>query len=76
MDLEYIGHLFFLLSQSDAQYLKLNKPATYLKWAAKICDLRVNPALHDNVRAKEETQMLGQFFLYINDLLSASRRLT
>ncbi|KRK47725.1 hypothetical protein GPK34_11295 [Secundilactobacillus kimchicus] len=71
MDLEYIGHLFFLLSQSDAQYLKLNKPATYLKWAAKICDLRVNPALHDNVRAKEETQMLGQFFLYINDLLSA-----
>ena len=71
MDLEYIAHLFFLLSQCDASDLKLNTPQTYLKWAAQIFDVRVNPDLHDNERGKAEAQMMGQYFLYFNDLLTA-----
>lgn len=69
MDLEYIAHLFYLLSQCDQSDLKLNSPKEYLKWAAQVFDVRVNPDLHDNERGKAEAQMLGQYFLYIDDLL-------
>jgi hypothetical protein len=71
MDLEYIAHLFYLLSQCDAADLKLNTPQTYLSWAAQIFDVRVNPDLHDNERGKAEAKMMGQYFLYIEDLLAA-----
>lgn len=71
MDFEYIGHVYYLLAQFDAQTLTLNAPATYLKWAAQVFNLRVNAALHTSVRAKEEAHMLGVYFLYINDLLAA-----
>ncbi|KRK89574.1 hypothetical protein [Lentilactobacillus sunkii] len=69
MDFEYIGHLFYMLSKVPAKYLKLHSPKEYLAWAAKVFDMRVNPDLHDNQRGKEEAQMLGLYFLYIEDLL-------
>lgn len=69
MDLEYIAHLYYLLSKCPAEDLQLNSPAEYLKWAAQVFDVRVNPALHDNQRGKEEAQMLGVYYMYIDDLL-------
>lgn len=69
MDLEYIAHLFYLLSKCPAKYLTLHKPMDYLKWATEVFDVRVNPDLHDNQRGKEEAQMLGVYFMYIEDLL-------
>lgn len=69
MDLEYIAHLFYLLSKCSVMDLKFHSPDEYLKWAAKVFDVRVNPDLHDNKRGKEEAQMLGVYYMYINDLL-------
>lgn len=69
MDFEYIGHLFFLLSEFDDDVLQLNDAATYLSWAADVFNLRVNPDLHEDERGKEEAQMLGVYFLYIQELL-------
>ncbi|WP_047013828.1 hypothetical protein [Paenibacillus sp. IHB B 3415] len=69
MDFEYIGHVFYLLSRFDHNILKYNNPDTYLEWAAEVFRLRVNPDLHQTARGKEEAQMLGTFFLYINGLL-------
>lgn len=74
MDLEYIAHLFYLLSQCADEELEINPAATYLKWAAQVFDVRVNPALHDNQRGKEEAQMLGVYYMYINDLLADLKR--
>lgn len=71
MDFEYIGHVFFLLSQFDDEILMENSAHNYFRWASEVFNLRVNPELHDNQRAKEETQMLGLFFLYIDDLLKS-----
>ena len=67
MDLEYIAHMFYLLSKCSDSDLKLNSSTTYLTWAAKIFDVRVNPDLHEE--DKTEAQMLGTYFLYIEDLL-------
>ena len=69
MDFEYIGHLFYLLSEFPDDVLALNPSDTYLKWAADVFDLRVNPDLHEEERGKEEAQMLGVYFLYFNGLL-------
>ena len=69
MDFEYIGHLFYLLSEFDDSVLKINNADTYLSWAAEVFDLRVNPDLHEDERGKEESQMLGVYFLYFNDLM-------
>ena len=70
MDFEYIGHMFYLLSEFDDSVLELNDSDTYLAWAAEVFDLRVNPDLHADERGKEESQMLGVYFLYFNDLLA------
>lgn len=70
MDLEYITHMFYLLSKCPASSLKLNKPNDYLSWAAQVFDVRVNPDLNDNERGKTEAQMLGTYGLYIEDLLA------
>ena len=70
MDFEYIAHVFYLLSQFDQDILQLNEPDTYLSWAADVFSLRVNPDLHDTPRGKEEAQMLGVFFLYIDELMA------
>ena len=71
MDFEYIGHVLFLLSKLPDKVLRLQSSRTYLKWAAQVVELRINPSLHTSQRAKEETRMLGVFFLYIDDLLKA-----
>ena len=71
MDFEYIGHLFFLLSQFSESQLTLQTPETYLLWASQVVELRINPELHIDMREKEESEMLGVFFLYINELLEA-----
>ncbi|PLS04875.1 hypothetical protein [Neobacillus cucumis] len=78
MDFEYIGHVFYLLSQFEENILQLHHPDTYLSWAADVFTLRVNPDLHDNLRGKEEAEMLGVFFLYIDELMEElnSRGLT
>lgn len=70
MDFEYIAHVFYLLSQFDQDILQLNEPDTYLSWAADVFSLRVNPDLHNTPRGKEEAQMLGVFFLYIDELMA------
>lgn len=70
MDFEYIGHLFYLLSEFDEDVLQINQPNTYLKWAADVFELRVDPDLHETDRGKEEAQMLGVYFLYIDSLLN------
>lgn len=69
MDFEYIGHLFYLLSEFEDTVLALHDADTYLEWAADVFELRVNPELHQEERGKEESQMLGVYFLYFNDLL-------
>ncbi|MGL9730823.1 hypothetical protein [Enterococcus sp. DIV0756] len=69
MDFEYIGHLFYLLSEFEDEILQHHSSETYLSWAAEVFDLRVNPDLHEDARGKEEAQMLGVYFLYIQDLL-------
>ncbi|MDF8366570.1 hypothetical protein G9406_02995 [Weissella paramesenteroides] len=69
MDFEYIAHLFLLLSEFDDETLLLNSSEEYLQWAADVFMLRVNPDLHETARGKEEAQMLGVYFLYIQDLL-------
>ena len=53
------------------KYLKLNNAKTYMDWALQVFELRINPDLHKLKRAKEETQMLGVFFLYAPELLEA-----
>lgn len=69
MDFEYIAHLFYLLSEFDDEILQLNSADTYLDWATEVFELRVNPELHEEERGKEESQMLGVYFLYFNRLL-------
>lgn len=71
MDFEYIAHTYFLLSQIPDEYLSINDQATYMDWALQVFELRINPDLHKLKRAKEETQMLGVFFLYAPEILEA-----
>ena len=70
MDFEYTGHIFYLLSLFDDDILLIHSRNTYLDWAAEVFCLRVDPGLHESERGKEESQMLGVFFLYIEDLLA------
>lgn len=74
MDFEYIAHLFYLLSEFDDSVLTLNSADTYLKWAAEVFELRINPDLHQDERGKEEAQMLGVYFLYFNKLLDKLKK--
>jgi hypothetical protein len=71
MDFEYIGHVIYLLSLLPDEVLTLQNSNTYLLWAARVVELRINPDLHVSKRAKEEAKMLGVFFLYIDDLLKS-----
>lgn len=69
MDFEYLGHVLYLLSLFPDQLLQEQRADVYLEWAAKVVELRINPDCHDSLRAKEESEMLGVFFLYINELI-------
>lgn len=71
LDFDYISHLFFLLSRFSDEVLSLESPDTYLQWAADVLNLRCNPALHHDERAKSEAEIPGVAFLYVNDLLNA-----
>lgn len=68
-DLDYIAHVFYLLSRMEAPLLKLNTPQTYLQWAAEVLSVRLNPDCHQGQREKDETGLSGVFILYIDDLL-------
>ena len=74
MDFEYIAHLFYLLSEFEDETLVLNTADTYLEWATEIFELRVNPELHQEERGKEESQMLGVYFLYFERLLDKLKK--
>lgn len=71
LDFDYIGHLFFLLSRFSDDVLALNSSDTYLQWAADVLNLRCNPALHHDERAKSEAEIPGVAFLYVNELLNS-----
>lgn len=68
-DLDYIAHVFYLLSRIEASLLKLNTPQTYLEWAAEVLSVRLNPDCHQGQREKDETGLSGVLILYIDDLL-------
>ncbi|WP_059049606.1 hypothetical protein [Paenibacillus senegalimassiliensis] len=69
-DLDYIAHVFYLLSQMDDTLLKLNSPQTYLQWAAEVMSIRLDPACHAGQREQDETGLSGVFIMYIDDLLT------
>lgn len=68
-DLDYIAHVFYLLSCMPASMLKMNSPETYLEWAAEVLAVRLNPDCHQGQREKDETGLNGVFILYVQDLL-------
>ncbi|MNJ33485.1 hypothetical protein D3C77_281710 [compost metagenome] len=68
-DLDYIAHVFYLLSRIESSLLKLNTPETYLEWAAEVLAVRLNPDCHQGQREKDETGLSGVLILYIDDLL-------
>ncbi len=70
-DFDYIAHVYYLLSQFDSSLLKDESPETYLAWAAEVMCMRLDPACHPNKREKEESQLVGVFILYIDDLIKA-----
>ncbi|AIQ16839.1 hypothetical protein H70357_09330 [Paenibacillus sp. FSL H7-0357] len=70
-DLDYIAHVFYLLSRMDAALLRLHPPRLYLEWAAEVICLRLNPDCHSRQREKDEAGLNGIFTLYIRDLLQA-----
>jgi len=74
MDFEYIAHVFYLLSLFDPFTLQLSTPDTYLEWAAEVFSLRVDVKLHQTERGIEEAQMLGVYFLYVDDLLQELKK--
>lgn len=51
-DLDYIAHVFYLLSRMDAALLKLHPPQTYLEWAAEVLCVRMDPECHAGQREK------------------------
>ncbi|MHC5375119.1 hypothetical protein ACYSNU_15105 [Enterococcus sp. LJL120] len=70
MDFEYLAHVLYLLALLPADSLHLQDSDTYLLWAGEILNQRINPSLHHTLREKEEAEMLGVYFLYIEDLIS------
>ncbi|MFC9709071.1 hypothetical protein ACFTRD_13010 [Paenibacillus sp. NPDC056933] len=70
-DFDYIAHVFYLLSQMDEELLHLHSPSEYLKWAAEIICLRLDPDCHLGQREKDESRLNGVFILYIRELLQA-----
>ncbi|MGG1516577.1 hypothetical protein ABE504_14255 [Paenibacillus oryzisoli] len=74
IDLDYIGHIYYLLSKFSADQLTHGQPLEYLQWAAEIMIVRLDEALHEDVREKEETKMLGVYILFIKQLLQDLER--
>ncbi|WP_249898813.1 hypothetical protein [Paenibacillus sp. PK3_47] len=72
-DFDYIGHVFYLLSQMDERLLKLNPSRVYLQWAAEVMCMRLDPDCHPGQREKDESRLNGVFILYIQELLADLR---
>ncbi|NHN34980.1 hypothetical protein [Paenibacillus agricola] len=68
-DLDYVAHVFYLLSKFQANQLVRQRPADYLKWAAEVMIVRLDENFHEDEREKKETHMLGVYTLFIKDLL-------
>ncbi|MFD1884925.1 hypothetical protein [Paenibacillus wenxiniae] len=68
-DFDYIGHVYYLLSQFEPSQLHYGSPVMYLKWAAEVMCMRLDEQFHQNKREQEESQLVGVFVLYIADLL-------
>ncbi|PSW22029.1 hypothetical protein C9I98_01845 [Photobacterium sanctipauli] len=68
-DLDFIGQIYFLLSQLDE--VILNDKVTYLDWAYQVLRLRLDPELHHSQREKEETEINGPFVYYAQDVIDA-----
>jgi hypothetical protein len=73
-DFDYIGHVYYLLSQFDKSLLYHENPDTYLCWAAEVMCMRLDPDCHQNKREKEEARLVGVFILYIGDLLEKLKK--
>lgn len=71
IDFDYIAHVFYLLSRFQDSQLTHAGSSEYLHWAAKVMIVRLDENLHEDEREKKETQMLGTYILFINDLLQA-----
>ncbi|MGG6312112.1 hypothetical protein [Paenibacillus macerans] len=72
-DLDYIAHIFFLLSRMDERYLRLHSPKTYLRWSAEILTVRFDQRQHRDQREQRETGLAGAFTHYLPELLAALR---
>jgi len=68
-DLDYIAHVYYLLSRCPADTLKLGDRRTYLRWAAEVLIVRLDPDQHESAREKNETRLNGVFILYVAELL-------
>jgi hypothetical protein len=69
IDLDYIAHVYYLLSKFQEGDLVHQRPADYLNWAANVMIVRLDEHLHEDEREKNETHMLGVYILFIKDLL-------
>ncbi|MNU95660.1 hypothetical protein D3C71_856820 [compost metagenome] len=69
MDLDYIAHVFYLLSKFTPAELSIHQPDDYLSWAAEVMILRLDSNLHAEDREKKEALMLGVYILFIEELL-------
>lgn len=69
IDLDYVAHVFYLLSRFRDGELIQHAPEDYLRWAAEVMSVRLDPDLHEDEREREETAMPGVYILFIEDLL-------
>ncbi|GGG08619.1 hypothetical protein [Paenibacillus abyssi] len=74
IDLDYIAHIYYLLSKFTADQLVHHEPSDYLQWAAEVMVVRFDENLHADEREKEETHMPGVYSLFIKDLLDDLKR--
>lgn len=74
IDFDYIAHVYYLLSKFDAKQLIHNRPEDYLKWAGEVMITRMDAQLHEDEREQKETEMLGVYVLFIQDLLNDLNR--
>jgi hypothetical protein len=73
-DLDYIAHVFYLLSRFGEDELIHHAPQDYLRWAAEVMALRLDERMHEDERERRETRMLGVYTLFIRDLLRDLKR--
>lgn len=70
IDFDYIAHVFYMLSRFDQELLAHNRSEDYLSWAAEVMIVRMDAGLHEEEREQKETEMLGVYVLFIQDLMN------